>query len=372
MSASLTPVDLLYGADEETLREVVRALLNAECSPLSTIARMEGPSLFDQSTWRRLAVDVGVASLVVPEDLGGAGATWREVAVVVEELGAVVAPLPVVTTAMATVVLLSVDDADLLAGVCAGEVVVLAVPWAGADASPLAVEYSNGRLRGVVRGVADLGAAEAVLVPAREADGTLVITQLRRDAVGVAVDALSALDQTRPLADLRLDAAEALVLVRGEPAEASLEASLEVGVVLLASEQVGLAQGALDQSLSYVQVRKQYARTIGSFQAIKHRFADLWTELAAARAVARYAASCLATQHPDTKIATAMAGSVTSEVGLSIAENMIQFHGGIGFTWEHPAHLYVKRARTSKIALGSPVEHRRILSDLVGVSRPYL
>jgi alkylation response protein AidB-like acyl-CoA dehydrogenase len=130
---------------------------------------------------------------------------------------------------------------------------------------------------------------------------------------------------------------------------------------------VGLAQRCLDMTLAYVKERRQFARPIGSFQALKHRLADLWVEVTQARAASRYAAACLATGDPDAKVAVALAQAYCSEVAVHAAQECVQLHGGIGFTWEHPAHLYLKRAKADSIAFGTADAHRAALASLVNL-----
>jgi alkylation response protein AidB-like acyl-CoA dehydrogenase len=158
--------------------------------------------------------------------------------------------------------------------------------------------------------------------------------------------------------------------VVGQAAEAALAAGLSAGAAILAAEQLGLAQRCLDMTVAYVRERRQFARPIGSFQALRHRLADLWTAIALARAASRYAAACLASEDKDTPVAVALAKSACSDVAVLAAQECVQLHGGIGFTWEHPAHLYLKRAKAASVAFGSPGAHRAALADLVDLPAP--
>jgi len=144
-------------------------------------------------------------------------------------------------------------------------------------------------------------------------------------------------------------------------------AALTTGAALLASEQVGLAQWCLDSTVDYLRTRYQFGRQVGSFQALKHRLADLWTRVTQARAVARYAAARAGDGDEEEAIATALAQAYCSEAAVLAAEECVQLHGGIGFTWEHPAHLYLKRARSTAIALGTADRHRAALAALVDI-----
>jgi alkylation response protein AidB-like acyl-CoA dehydrogenase len=169
---------------------------------------------------------------------------------------------------------------------------------------------------------------------------------------------------------------EAAVLAAGEAAEHAVSAALSTAAGLLASEQLGVAEWCLAATVDYVKQRRQFARPVGSFQALKHRLADLWAAIGQARTAARYAADCLAggspwgDPHPDTAVAVAMAQSMCAEVAVHAAEECIQLHGGIGMTWEHPAHLYLKRARADLVALGTPGRHRADLAHLVDLPPP--
>ena len=150
----------------------------------------------------------------------------------------------------------------------------------------------------------------------------------------------------------------------------ALDAALAGGAGVLAAEQLGLAQRCLDMTLAYVKERRQFARPVGSFQALKHRLADVWVAVSQARAASRYAAACLAAGDPDAKVAVAVAKAYCSETAVHAAQECIQLHGGIGFTWEHPAHLYLKRAKADSIAFGTPDAHRAVLAGLVNLPAP--
>jgi alkylation response protein AidB-like acyl-CoA dehydrogenase len=167
-----------------------------------------------------------------------------------------------------------------------------------------------------------------------------------------------------------LDDVPARQIAVGADAEAAVAAGLAAGAAVLAAEQLGLAQRCLDMTVAYLKERRQFARPIGSFQALKHRLADLWTSITLARAASRYAAACLADEDPDAPVAVALAKSACSEAAVAAAQECVQMHGGIGFTWEHPAHLYLKRAKASSVQLGTPGAHRAVLAGLVNLPGP--
>ena len=355
---------LLHSDEEQELRASVRRLLTDRADVAATLGRIESDDPYDLQTWRRLAVETGVAALPVPEERGGAGASWRETAVVAEELGRSVAVVPFLGSAvLSTAVLLEVGDA-LLAEIAAGErTATVAVPlssWPG-RVFPDAVRSQGEALTGTVTSVADAGAADVLVVPAVGPDGP----SLHVVESGFQVTPRTALDLTRPLGDVVLDGAPARLLASGEQAETALTRALTVGAGVLASEQLGLAEQCLDTTVAYLKERYQFGRPLGSYQGLKHRLASLWVEVTRARAVARYAAACLAEGSADTQVAVAVAGSLCSDVAVLAAEQCVQLHGGLGFTWEHPAHLWLKRAKADQLALGTPDRHRSTLAGLV-------
>jgi alkylation response protein AidB-like acyl-CoA dehydrogenase len=358
--------DLLYSDVETELRSSVRSLL-AQRSPVTQVlARIEANEPYDQSLWRTLAAEMGLAGIAVPERFGGGGASLRETAVVVEELGRGVAPVPFLSSAVvATTTLLASNAADPLTKLAAGEsVAVLAVPFlSGPDSPQSTVAADGGRLTGTVGLVADGLAADLLVVPTD--DGLYLVDAT---AEGVTRTGLVSLDLTRPLADLRLDGATGQRIAEGSAARSAVAAGLTAGAALLASEQLGLADWCLETTVEYVKQRYQFGRPVGSFQALKHRIADIWVDLTQARAVARYAAVCAADADDDLPVATSLAQAFCSPFAVKAAEECVQLHGGIGFTWEHPAHLFLKRAKADAVGFGSADRHRHTLADLVDIT----
>jgi alkylation response protein AidB-like acyl-CoA dehydrogenase len=178
------------------------------------------------------------------------------------------------------------------------------------------------------------------------------------------------LDLTRPLADLELLGTPARLLAGPPTAAAALRGALLTGAGLLASEQLGIAEWCLAATVAHVKERRQFGRQVGSFQAVKHRLADLWLDVTGARAAARNAADALAADRLDAPVAVAVAKAHCGAVAVRAAEECVQLHGGIGMTWEHPAHLYLKRAKADEIALGTPGRHRAALAALVDLPGP--
>ena len=356
--------DLLYSDTEEALRDSVRQLLADRCPPES-VARAYDPEPQDFSgVWRTLAADLGVAGLLVPESLGGAGAGAREAAVVMEEIGRAVAPVPFLSSAvLATVALLRAGDTETVSALAQGELTAaLVVPLSTAPGDPTtAVSGGADGLSGSVTSVAGAAEADVLVVPVAGPDG-LELHTVPRAAAGVRVSPLVALDMTRPLADVSFSAAASS---RVGPADGPVAEALRTGAALLASEQLGVAQWCFDTTLAYVKQRKQFGRAIGSYQAVKHRLADLWFEVGAATAAARYAADTCARDDEDAAVATALAQAYCSGIAVRAAEECVQLHGGIGMTWEYPAHLYLKRAKSDQLIFGTAYRHRARLAELV-------
>jgi alkylation response protein AidB-like acyl-CoA dehydrogenase len=220
---------------------------------------------------------------------------------------------------------------------------------------------SAGMLHGAVRSVADALIADVLLVPTKSGQLACVATS----DPAVIIEPVVSFDMTRPLADIAINGAPAEVIADGEQAEIALRAAFNIGGAMLASEQLGVAEWCLQSTVDYLIQRRQFGRLLGSYQALKHRCADMWVEVSQARAVARYAAACAATEDVDLPIAAALAQAYCSEVAVRAAELCVQLHGGIGFTWEFPAHLYLKRARSSAVALGTADVHRTRLAALL-------
>jgi len=356
--------DLLYSDTEQALRDSVRHLFADRCPPETVARAYDSPPQDFSPVWRTLSAELGVAGLLVPESLGGAGAGAREAAVVMEEIGRAVAPVPFLSSAvLATVALLRAGDTETVSGLAQGSVTAtLVVPLSTAPGGPVAgVNLGGDGLNGVVTSVAGAGEADVLVVPVTGPDG-LELHTVSSAAGGVEVSPLLALDMTRPLANVRFSGASSSPV---GPAEEAVADALQTAAALLASEQLGVAQWCFDTTLAYTKQRKQFGRAIGSYQAIKHRLADLWFEVSAATAVARYAADTCARADEDASIAAAIAQGYCSGIAVHAAEECVQLHGGIGMTWEYPAHLYLKRAKSDQLAFGSAYRHRARLGELV-------
>lgn len=366
---SAPDLDLIATEVEDDLRNTVRDLLADRCAPEAVTRIYDGDRAVVEPVWRALAVDIGLAGLLVPEDLGGAGASAVEVAAVLEELGRASAPVPFLTSSVvATSALLACAEndtaRDMIAALAAGQrTAALVVPLSTAPDGPLPdITATDGRLTGTVRSVAGTLEADLLVVPAKTTDGIALYLVERSVAT---VEPVVSLDMTRQVADVTLDGAEGqLVLVDGE---AAVRDALLIGAGLLASEQVGIARWCLQETVAYLKVRKQFGRVVGGFQALKHRLADLYAEVESASASARYAAAAIAAGE-DVPIAARVAAAYCSDIAVHAAEEAVQLLGGIGMTWEHPTHLYLKKAKADQIAFGTAGAHRAALAGLVDLN----
>jgi alkylation response protein AidB-like acyl-CoA dehydrogenase len=377
-------LEFTWTDEQNELRRTVRAFCAAE-SPESEIRRvMETPEGFDRRVWRRLAAELGLTGLAVPAEYGGAGHGPVELGVVFEELGRALACVPYFATAgLAVPALLASGDRDAdkeyLPAIAAGEMIAtLAVPeesgsWDPGDVTLEATASGSGpyNLTGVKEFVPDGVAADLILVAARTAAG-ISLFAVPGGAPGLDREPLPVMDQTRPQAKLTFRAAQARLVGEDGAGRPVLHRALDEAAAALAAEQAGGAQRVLDMAVGYAKTRYQFGRPIGSFQAIKHRCADLLADVESARSVAYHAGWAAAApvvpgDPGELPLAAALAKSYCSEVFVRAATECVQIHGGIGFTWEHPAHLYLKRALTDRAMLGDPGRHRRLLADLAGL-----
>jgi alkylation response protein AidB-like acyl-CoA dehydrogenase len=384
-------MNLSDSTEQRELRESVRRFL-AERAPLTKVRElMETADGTDSDVWRQASAQLGLPGIAVPEEYGGAGFSFAEQAIVLEELGAALFTGPYLASAvLAAAALLASDDTetmkDLLPGIAAGETIAtLAFTEDGGSWDPASIRLaatrnattrnaatkdttSGWRLDGHKSFVLDGHSADLILaVAATETDGKLSLFAVTGTANGLTRQALPTLDQTRKLARLSFNHTPARLV--GEPgaARAVLDHTLDVAAVALAAEQLGGAQRALDMAVQYARVRHQFGRPIGSFQAIKHRCADLLLEVESLRSAVGYAAAAVAAGSTEVPVLAPLLKAYASEVYSHVAGENIQIHGGIGFTWEHDAHLYLKRAKASELFLGDASYHRERLATRIGL-----
>lgn len=352
--------------EHRDLRTAVRRFCAAHLGE-EALRRVVDGAGFGRTTWRRLASELGIVGLAVPEELGGAGGTLVDQAIAVEELGAVLATGPLVGTVFLAVPLLVAAPAspardELLAGLCSGEVTAAAALTGSIDdlalgALAATAEETDGawHLTGDLGPVLDAGACDVLVVTATTPAGPAVFAVAAAD---VDVAPLVALDLTRPLAAVSLDRVRGRLLVGPDDAEAAVATALRTACVLLAAEQVGAAQHLLDLTVAYAGTRLQFGRAIGTFQAVKHQLADLLVAVEHGRSAAHHAAWAHAARTDPDGLEASIAQAVCSPMLSRVAAGTVQLHGGIGFTWEHQAHLYFKRAAADSVVLGSAEAHR--------------
>jgi alkylation response protein AidB-like acyl-CoA dehydrogenase len=371
-------VNFAFSDEQEELRRTVRRFLE-ERSPESEVRRlMATDEGFDRGVWDQLSSQLSLPGLAIAEQYDGAGFSYVDLAVVFEEMGRAVFGGPYfATVALAANALLAADDEmarkDLLPGIARGETIAtLAVTehdgaWRESSISTAAQAAGDGwRLSGIKDFVVDGHIADLLLVVATTPAGSSLFA-VDADASGVDRELLHTLDETRKLATVRLSDTPARLIGTDGAAWPVVERVLDLASVALALEAVGGAQRGLEMAVDYAKVRVQFGRPIGSFQAVKHRCADMLVDVEGAKSAAYYAAWCAAERGDELPISASLAKAFCTEVYAKIAADNIQVHGGIGFTWEHPAHLYLKRAKSSELLLGDPARHRDRLGVQLGI-----
>jgi alkylation response protein AidB-like acyl-CoA dehydrogenase len=359
--------DYAFSDEQHALREAVRRFARTHYDEASCRQAMESELGHNPAAWRRLGTELGLLGLGVPDADGGTGGSIVDAAIAVEELGAALATGPFFGTTYLGIPLLAACPAgpernELLAALCAGDVTATTL---SAPSTSVTVSESDAgwRLDGDLGPVVDAPAVDVLLLTAVTPGGTGLFS-VSLDQGGVDVERLVSFDHTRRLAAVRLSGAEAVLLAEEVAAEEALEAAAETGRVLLAAEQLGAAQHLLSLSLEHARTRIQFGRPIGSFQAVKHRLADMLVLVEHGRSACYHAAWALA-RGDDARLAASIAQAACSAMFSKVAADTIQVHGGVGFTWEHQAHLYFKRAAADAALLGSAEWHRDRVAGLV-------
>ena len=373
-------MELVVSEEQRELRGALRRFFAAK-SPSGEVRRlMASATGYDPAVWSQMAGQLGLPGLTIPEEYGGSGFGFQELVIVLEEMGRVLLCAPYLASAVlaANALLLSGDEAakrDLLPGIADGTAIAtLAFTEENGRWDDAGIELTARRgaaatgwlLDGVKSYVLDGGLADVVLVVARTAGSALSLFAVDAAAPGLVRTPLPTLDQTRRLARLEFAAVPARLVGAEGAAGEVLAATLDRAAVALAAEQLGGAQRVLEMSVEYAKVRRQFGRPIGSFQAIKHKCADLLVEAESSRSAIMYAAAVADTEPERLPTAAGLAKAYCSDAFFHAAAETIQIHGGIGFTWEHDAHLYFKRAKSSQTYLGDSAHHRGKLAGLLG------
>ena len=371
-------MNFAFSDEQEELRTIVRQFLEAKSPESAVREQMETEVGYDTEVWTQMAEQLGLQSLIIPEAYGGQGFGYVELTVVLEEMGRFLLCAPFFSTVvLATNTLLVAGDeqacASYLPGIADGSTI-----------ATLALTEANGRwdesgieatatasgdawtITGEKMFVLDGHVANLILVAARTPAGVSLFA-VDGDASGLTRTALPTMDQTRKQARLTFEGTPATLVGTDGAGWETLSTVLDLAAVGLAAEQVGGAQACLDMAVEYAKVRVQFGRPIGSFQAIKHKCADMLLEVESAKSAAYYAGWCASEMNDELPSVASLAKAYCSEAYFHAAAENIQIHGGIGFTWEHPAHLYFKRAKSSELLFGDPTYHRELLAQRIGI-----
>jgi alkylation response protein AidB-like acyl-CoA dehydrogenase len=374
-------MNFAFTPEQEMLRDSVRSFLTDKIPMTRVRELMETEAGFDEALWAETA-GLGWQGMAIPEEYGGAGFSYLELGIVFEEMGRALTPLPFLSTVVlgAGAVLLAGDEAQKkahLPKVASGEDrMALAVVEASGRWDPDGVEMAakpDGDevvVSGVKSYVVDGHTSHTLVVAVRDETGSVSLYLVPADAEGVSAARLETMDMTRKQAeisfnDVRIPAAARLGAA-GSGA-ATLEKLYDLAAVALAFEQVGGAQRCLEMSVEYAKVRHQFGRPIGSFQAVKHKCADMLVEVESSKSSAYYAGWAAAEDNDELPVVAPLAKAYCSDAYFHVAAETIQVHGGIGFTWEHDAHLYFKRAKTDQLLFGDSAQWRAKLADRVGL-----
>ncbi len=383
-------MNFAFTEEQDQLRGFVRDFL-ADKSPESAVReQMDTERGYDPDVWGQMADQMGLQGLAVPEAYGGQGFSFVEQVIVLEEMGRALLCAPYFSSVvLAANALLACDDEearqahlpDIATGCRRGALAFTeesgrwdeaGIAMAASGPGPDSGSGSNGSgagawtLDGIKTYVLDGHTADLLVVAARTGSGVSLFL-VEPDAAGLTRTPLSTMDQTRKQAKLTFEGVEAALLGSEGEGWPVLERVLDLAAVALAAEQVGGAQMCLDMAVEYAKVRVQFGRPIGSFQAIKHKCADMLLQVESAKSAAYYAGWCAAEMNDELPQVASMAKSYCSEAYFHAAAENIQIHGGIGFTWEHPAHLYFKRAKSSELLFGDPTYHRELLAQRIGI-----
>ncbi|MEM9561762.1 MAG: acyl-CoA dehydrogenase family protein [Actinomycetota bacterium] len=370
-------MNFAFTEEQEQLREFVRSFLEDKSSEAAVREQMDTEQGYDPAVWSQMAEQLGLQSLIIPEEHGGQGFTFVELGVVLEEMGRALLCAPFFSGVLASAALLTAGDDEAkaahLPGIASGETVATLAfteengRWDEGGITMEATASGDGHtLSGVKSFVIDGHIANLIIVAARTGAGVSLFA-VDGDAAGLTRESLSTMDQTRKQAKLTFDNTPATLIGTDGGGWDVMSTVLDLGAVALAAEQVGGAQFVLEMAVQYAKDRVQFGRPIGSFQAIKHKCADMLLEVESAKSAAYYGLWCAAEMNDELPSVASLAKSYCSEAYFHAAAENIQIHGGIGFTWEHPAHLYFKRAKSSELLFGDPAYHRELLAQRIGL-----
>ena len=374
----MAPMNFAFTEEQEELRKTVRSFLESKSAETAVREQMDTESGFDPAVWSQMAEQMGLQGLHIPEAYGGSGYGYVELGIVLEEMGRSLLCAPFFSTVVlaANTLIHSGDEAAkqaYLPGIASGETIAALAftePSGKWDESGITMQASGSgdsyTLTGTKMFVLDGHTASLVIVAARTPGGVSLFA-VDGNASGLTRTALSTMDQTRKQAKLEFANTPAKLIGAEGKGWDVLNTVLDLAAVGLAAEQVGGAQKVLEMAVEYAKVRVQFGRPIGSFQAIKHKCADMLLEVESAKSAAYYGMWCASEMNDELASVASLAKAYCSEAYFHATAENIQIHGGIGFTWEHPAHLYFKRAKSSELLFGDPTYHRELLAQRIGL-----
>jgi alkylation response protein AidB-like acyl-CoA dehydrogenase len=361
---------LILNDDELALADSVRKFV-ADRSPLTSLRGLiASGEPYDADVWKQMTTQLGLAGLAIPEEFGGAGAGVSALSVALTELGAGLVASPLLACVLAAEVLVRLGDhaasAELLPKIADGSLIAtLAV--ASEAGGHVAASGGAGEvtLSGSVSPVLNGDEADVLLVPATDGDGQLAVYLVTADAAGLTRTRLTAVDHSRSLARLRLSGTPARVLA-GDAA-AAVAAAADLANLALAAESAGAMKACLDMTAAYARIRVAFGQPIGAFQAVKHRLADMEKSWELGNAALRDAARAGDEDPGRFSVAASVARVLLAEAYAEASVDTVHLHGGIGFTWEHDAHLYYKNGLSNKVLLGGPGDQLDRLADSLGI-----
>ena len=355
-----------FTPEQEQFRDAVRRFLRDRSPPTEARRLMEDERGHDPAIWRQLCQELGLGALHVPEERGGQGFTVTELGIAFEEMGRALLCAPYLSSVLATTAVAEAcarEEAEqIVTGIASGEqLAALALTEANGrwDLGGIELVANGNRLTGSKTHVIDGHVADLLIVAARTAGSTgeegLSLHVVAADAPGITRRSLTALDPTRKLA--RIDFANVEARCIANDAAPALRRTLDMACIAVACELAGVAEALLESAVDYAKLRMQFGRAVGSFQAIKHKCADLLLEVELAKSAARYAAEAATEGDSDLPALASLAKAAASDAAMRAARDCIQIHGGIGFTWDNDTHLWFKRAKSSEALFGAPAWH---------------
>ncbi len=370
-------MNFAFTEEQEQLRQFVRSFLEDKSSEAAVREQMDTDQGYDPAVWSQMAEQLGLQSLVIPEQYGGQGFGFVELGVVLEEMGRALLCAPFFSGVLASqAIIQSGDEAAMgahLPGIAAGETIAALAfteengKWDESGITMEATASGDGHtLSGTKSFVIDGHVANLFVVAAKTGAG-ISLFAVDGGAAGLTRESLATMDQTRKQAKVTFANTPATLIGAEGAGWDTMTTVLDLGAIALAAEQVGGAQFVLDMAVQYAKDRVQFGRPIGSFQAIKHKCADMLLEVESAKSAAYYGLWCAAEMNDELPSVASLAKAYCSEAYFHAAAENIQIHGGIGFTWEHPAHLYFKRAKSSELMFGDPAYHREMLAQRIGL-----